>query len=269
MPSTPIPSLFVSHGGPNVVIDPSEARDFLKGLADHVPAPSAILIMSAHFETDGVAVVTDPAPETLYDFGGFAPELREIQYQAPGDPELADKALSLLEEAGLAPQAIAKRGYDHGTWNPLFLGWPDADIPVVQVSIDPNRDAAWHWRVGEALAGLRDDGVLIIGSGHITHNLRAVFSAMRSDLPTDPEMARKVDAFIAWISEQIDKGDAEALKAWTERAPFVADNHPTDEHLMPLFFALGAAGGTWRADHLHASRQFGFFAWDSWAFHAA
>ena len=269
MPNTPMPSLFVSHGGPNVVIEPSEAHDFLKGLAGHVPAPRAILIMSAHFEADGVAVVTDPNPETIYDFKGFAPELYQITYQAPGSPELAGKALALLTDAGLEPRAISKRGYDHGTWTLLHLGWPDADIPVVQLSIDPNRDAAWHWRVGAALAPLREDGVLIIGSGHITHNLRAVFSAMRSDMPTDPKMADKVDAFIAWITDQIDKGDADALKAWTERAPFVADNHPTDEHLMPLFFALGASGGRWKADHLHASRQYGFFAWDSWAFHTA
>ena len=260
-----MPTLFVSHGGPNVVVDPSEARDFLRGLARLSPRPCAIVIMSAHFEADGVAVVTDPAPETVYDFGGFAPELYEIVYPAPGDPALANRALALLADAGLQPTALARRGFDHGTWNPLVLGFPAADVPVVQVSIDPSRDAAWHFRVGQALAPLADEGVLLIGSGHITHNLRAALTAMRGG-PVDPAMADKVDAFTAWFADRIGEGDVPSLVDWRQCAPFVADNHPTDEHLMPLVFAAGAAGADARGERVHASRQYGFFAWDAYRF---
>jgi 4,5-DOPA dioxygenase extradiol len=263
----PMPTIFVSHGGPNVVTDPSEARDYLRGLSERLPRPKAIVIASAHFETDGPTVVRDPKPGMIYDFGGFSRELYEMVYPAPGDPALAGRVHGLLESAGLSPAYADERGYDHGTWTVLRLAWPDADIPVVQVSIDPSRDAAYHHRLGAALAPLRDEGVLMIGSGHITHNLRAVFSAMREGMPSDPEMASKVDGFVGWMADAIASGDTEALLAWRDKAPFVADNHPTDEHLMPLFLAAGAAGSNPRAEHAHASRQFGFFAWDSWIFH--
>ncbi len=264
---TRIPSLFVSHGGPNVVIDPSEARDYLSSLGTRLPRPRAIVIMSAHFETDGVSVVTDPAPAMIYDFGGFPAELYQMVYRAPGDPVLAERIVTLLSDAGLSPKRIARRGYDHGAWNPLILGWPMANIPVVQVSIDPSRDAAWHFAVGKALAPLREDGVLLIGSGHITHNLRAVFGAMRHGISTDPQMGAKVDAFTAWIADKVRAGDTAALLDWTRQAPFVAENHPTDEHFMPFFFALGAGGADAEPELAHASRQYGMFAWDSWVFH--
>ncbi|MBO6636779.1 MAG: dioxygenase [Roseitalea sp.] len=262
----PMPTIFVSHGGPNVVTDPSEARDYLRGLSDRLPRPEAIVIASAHFETDGPTVVRDPNPGMIYDFGGFAPELYEMVYPAPGHPALASRVHGLVDAAGLAPRYADERGYDHGAWTVLKLAWPDADIPVVLVSIDPKRDAAYHHALGAALAPLRDEGVLLMGSGHITHNLRALFGVMRDGMPSDPAMAEKVEAFVEWIGDAIGTGDTTALLAWRDRAPFVADNHPTDEHLMPLFFAAGAAGNGAQAEHAHASRQFGFFAWDSWIF---
>ena len=262
-----MPSLFVSHGGPNVVIEPSQARDYLMSLGARLPRPAAIVIMSAHFETDGVAVVTDPAPGMIYDFGGFPRELYEKVYPAPGAPAVAERALDLLDAAGLAPKRVDKRGYDHGTWNPLILAWPEADIPVVQVSVDPNRDATWHHGVGKALAPLREEGVLLIGSGHITHNLRAVFGAMRLGITTDPQMGAKVDAFTGWIAGKVKAHDTDALLDWTRQAPYAADNHPTDEHFMPFFFALGAGGDSAEPELAHNSRQYGMFAWDSWIFH--
>lgn len=260
-----LPSLFVSHGGPNVVVEPSEARDFLSGLRSLVPAPRAILVMSAHFETEGVAVVTDPAPQTQHDFGGFAAELYRMAYPAPGDPALAARALDLLEAAGLGPVPVPRRGYDHGVWNPLILGFPQADVPVVQVSIDPSRDARWHHRIGRALAPLAEDGVLLLGSGHITHNLRAVIGAMRG-MPVPAGLDRAVDAFTGWMADAVAAGDEAALLDWRARAPFVADNHPTDEHLMPFFFALGAGGPGARGERIHASVQYGAFAWDAYRF---
>ena len=179
-----MPTLFLSHGGPNIVVSDTPTRAYLKGLAARLPRPRAIVVMSAHFETGGVAVVTDPRPEMIYDFRGFEPELYEMVYPAPGAPELAGEVLTLLAAAGLDPEPLAQRGYDHGTWTPLLLAYPEADIPIVQVSIDPARDAAWHFGVGRALATLRQTGVLVIGSGHITHNLGAFFAVMRGAAAT-------------------------------------------------------------------------------------
>lgn len=264
---TSMPTLFISHGGPNIVIDDMPARDYLTGLSRLLPRPKAIVVMSAHFETDGVAVVTDPKPGMIYDFGGFAPELYRMVYPAPGDPALAEKVLGLLNDAGLKPQKIERRGYDHGTWTPLLLAFPEADIPVVQASVDPRRDAAWHYSVGRALAPLREEGVLLIGSGHITHNLRALFPVMRSGAKPDSRLVEQVNAFTGWFAEKFATGDREAILEWKKRAPFPAENHPTDEHLMPIFFAYGAAGEAPRAERAHASKQLGFFAYDSYLFY--
>jgi len=261
-----MPSVFVSHGGPNVVIEPSDAHDYLKSLASLTGRPRAIVLVSAHFETDGPVVVTDPAPGMIYDFGGFQPELYRMVYPAPGEPDLAMRVAHMLLDAGMTPRIAPKRGYDHGAWNTMILAFPEADIPIVQLSIDPSRDAAYHYALGRALAPLRDEGVLLVGSGHITHNLRAVFGAMRSGLAPDPEMTRRVEAFTGWLAEKFAANDRAALLDWARQAPFVADNHPTDEHLMPLFFAFGAAGDAPQARRAHASRQFGFFAWDSYLF---
>ncbi|MEC9343310.1 MAG: class III extradiol ring-cleavage dioxygenase, partial [Pseudomonadota bacterium] len=226
-----------------------------------------IVIASAHFEVEDVAaVVADPAPEMIYDFGGFAPELYQMVYPAPGEPQLARRVAAMLAQAGIETGLVEKRGYDHGTWTPLMLAYPQADIPVVQVSIDPGRDARHHYELGSALAPLREEGVLVIGSGHITHNLRAVFGAMRQGLDPDPAMSAAVESFTGWFAEQFGAGDREAVLDWRDKAPFVKENHPTDEHLMPLFFAYGAAGEGAKAERVHASRQFGFFAFDSWKF---
>ncbi|MCB1383686.1 MAG: dioxygenase [Notoacmeibacter sp.] len=264
---TAMPTLFVSHGGPNVVIEDSPARDYLKSLHTILPRPKAIVMVSAHFETDGPVVVTDAAPGMIYDFGGFSPELYEKVYPAPGEPELAMRVAHMLHDAGLNPRIAPKRGYDHGAWNPLILGFPDADIPVVQLSIDPNRDAAYHYALGRVLAPLREEGILLMGSGHITHNLRAVFGVMRGGMTPDPSFAGKVSAFTGWFAEQFARGDTEALLDWRNRAPNVRENHPTDEHLMPIFFAYGAAGENAKPERACDYVQYGMFAWDSWIFH--
>ena len=260
------PTLFLSHGGPSVVLSDTPAKHYLDHLSDVVGTPKAIVIVSAHFETEGVAVVTDPKPEMIYDFRGFAPELYEMVYPAPGDPALAEKVFGLLDAAGLGPHRVAHRGYDHGTWTPLKLAFPKADIPIVQVSIDPNRDAAWHHAIGRALAPLRDEGVLLIGSGHITHNLRAYFSVVRQGAAVDPVLAVKVKAFTDWFAKHLAAGDQAELLDWKNRAPFPADNHPTDEHLMPIFFAYGAAGPGAKGKRVHDSINDGFFANDSYLF---
>jgi 4,5-DOPA dioxygenase extradiol len=260
------PSLFLSHGGPNIVTEPSKARDYLRNLPEITGKPKAIVLVSAHFETDGPVVVTDPAPEMIYDFGGFSEELYQMVYPAPGEPELAMRVAHMLSDAGFDVRVTPKRGYDHGAWTSMMLAFPQADIPIVQLSIDPNRDAAYHYALGAALAPLRDEGIMLVGSGHITHNLRAVFGAMRGGMKPDPEMTAKVEAFTQWFADKFAQGDREAILNWRDEAPFVAENHPTDEHLMPLFFAYGAGGENAKAERVHASRQFGFFAFDSWKF---
>lgn len=261
-----LPTLFISHGGPDIVLSDTLARHYLESVAELMPRPKAIVIVSAHFETAGVAVVTDPAPGMIYDFGGFAPELYKMVYPAAGEPVLAGKVFNLLDAAGLEPHTYEKRGYDHGTWTPMKLAFPNADIPIVQVSIDPNRDAAWHYAVGKALAPLRAEGVLLIGSGHITHNLRAYFSTLRHGTKPDPVLAGKVHAFTAWFADRLAAGDTQALLDWKAKAPYPTDNHPTDEHLMPIFFAFGAAGEGAKGRRVHDSVDHDFFANDSYLF---
>ncbi len=262
---TSMPSVFISHGAPNFIISDLPARHFMLELEKHVGRPRAIVMVSAHFETDGVAVVTDPAPGMIYDFGGFEPELYSMVYPAPGSPELAARVIELLEIAAFKPQKAAKRGYDHGAWTPLMAAWPDAGIPVVQVSIDPSRDAHYHYALGRALAPLRAEGVLVIGSGHITHNLRAFFMRGR-DAELDRNIGGWVDSFTEWMRERAEAGDVEALLEWETKAPFAAENHPEAEHLMPFFVALGAGEGG-RAQRIHHSKQMGFFTYDHYAIH--
>lgn len=264
------PSLFISHGGPNIVTDETLARTHLAGLASTLPEkPSAIVIASAHFEANGPSVVADAKPGMIYDFGGFAPELYQIDYPAPGDPALAVRIKDMLDDAGLGATMVVERGYDHGTWTTMLLAFPKADIPIVQVSIDPHRDAAYHFQLGAALAPLGQRNILVIGSGHITHNLRAVFSVMRGGAEPDGALENKVLAFTGWVADTLSAGDTETLLAWREMSPYPRENHPTDEHFMPLFFAAGAAGDGAVASRIHASRQFGFFAFDCYRFNRA
>jgi 4,5-DOPA dioxygenase extradiol len=261
-----VPGIFISHGGPNILLEKSAARDYLQSLEKQVGRPDAIVIMSAHFETDGAVVVRDPSPGMIYDFGGFQDELYRRVYPAPGEPILAERVADMLGKAGIPVQLDDKRGYDHGTWTAMMLAFPQADIPIVQISIDPSQDAVYHYQMGRALEPLRHENILLVGSGHITHNLRAVFSAMRGNIAPDAQMAEKVEAFTDWFADKFLQNDKAAILDWKNQAPFVEENHPSDEHLMPLFFAYGAAGDKARPKRAHHSTQMGFFAFDSWIF---
>ncbi len=255
------PALFVSHGAPTIVIDPISAHDFLKA-AGPAPRPSAILVASAHFEAPGPTLTTHPAPPMIYDFGGFPPAMYEMQYPAPGNPALAEHAAQLLSAAGFSPRFDAQRGFDHGTWTPLMLMYPDADIPVVQVSVDSRRDAAWHFAMGEALAPLRVENVLILGSGSLTHNLRAFFT---NPLPETAPPEPYVSAFTEWAHDALENGRTDDLLDWVNTAPHALRNHPTPEHFLPLFVALGASGRNTRARRIHASYSHGVLAMDAYA----
>jgi 4,5-DOPA dioxygenase extradiol len=246
-----------------IVVDPSPAHAFLSGWADTAPAPAAVIVATAHFEAPGPTLTSTTAPDTIHDFGGFPEALYRLRYRAPGAPALAEQAAALLAQAGFAPRLDPRRGLDHGTWTPLMLMLPEATTPVVQLSVDPSRDAAWHYRVGQALSPLRDENVLILGSGSLTHNLQDFFRGRPRTADEAPEAY--VAAFAAWAQAALEAGDVASVLNWTSAAPHALRNHPTPEHLLPLFVALGAGGGA-RATRVHGSFSYGVLAMDAYAF---
>lgn len=256
-------ALFISHGSPMLALQDSPARRFLAQLGADIPRPKAILVASAHWETlQAPALGFARRPETIHDFGGFPPELYALEYPAPGAPEVAERAAALLQAAGYPVRRDDERGLDHGAWVPLSLMFPQADIPVLQLSLLHGATPAEHFRLGQAIAPLRAEGVLVIGSGSMTHNLRA----LRRD---GAEPADWVTAFSDWMAARLAGGEREALLDYRREAPFAAQNHPSEEHLLPLFVAMGAgagAGAGTAARRLHASVEYGALAMDVYAF---
>jgi len=237
-----LPSLFVSHGAPTLPIDPALPSAGFAALATRIPRPKSILMVSAHWETEHPVASVAELPQTIHDFRGFPQALHDLQYPAPGDPVLGARAANLLSAAGI-PATTEKRGLDHGAWVPLLLMFPGADIPVAQLSIQPHLGPDHHWRMGRALRALRDEGALIVGSGQITHNLReADFRARPAD--ADP----KVLEFTQWFEDRMRSRDTEALLDYRRRAPHAAFMHPRDDHLLPIFTALGAADDDFTTD---------------------
>ncbi len=212
--------------------------DFLRSVAGTLPErPRALLIVSGHWEEDAPKVTGHTSPPLIYDYHGFPPHTYQLRYPAPGDPELAGKVADLLTEAGFAAGLDPQRGYDHGVFIPMLLSFPAADIPVVQLSLLANRDPKAHLRVGAALEPLRDEGVLLIGSGMSYHNMRGFFGAT-------PAHAAASNAFDAWLAETVQNADPEVrndrLAHWAG-APAARLAHPEEEHLLPLMVAAGAA----------------------------
>lgn len=257
-----LPTLFISHGSPMLALEDSPARRFLLELGKTLPRPKAIIVVSAHWESvGGPAVSFASHPETIHDFGGFPPALFAIEYPAPGTPDTAARAAELLEKAGFPVKRSASRGLDHGAWVPLHLMYPDADIPVAQVSVLRNATPAEHEKLGRALATLRDEGVLVIGSGSLTHNLYEFRGQ-----PIDAPVPSWVSDFGTWMMNTLRDNQREALLDYRKRAPHAERNHPTEEHLMPLFAAMGAAGEGAKAERIHASFEYGILAMDVYAF---
>jgi 4,5-DOPA dioxygenase extradiol len=231
------PSLYISHGSPMLALEPGASGPALARLAAQMPKPRAIVIVSAHWESNELLVGGNPHPDTWHDFGGFPKALFEVQYPAPGDPQLAAEVVELLKAAELPARIDAKRPFDHGVWVPLSLMYPQADIPVVQVSLPTRGGPALQTRVGHALASLREHGVLLIGSGSITHNLREL------DWHAGPESVEPwAKSFRDWMIEKLAANDEAALHDYRQQAPNAVRNHPSDEHLLPLYFARGAGG---------------------------
>lgn len=255
-----MPAVFVSHGAPTLVTDRSRTTDFLREFAARVPTPRAILCVSAHWETAQPTLSAAGHPETIHDFYGFPEDLYALRYPCPGDPALAEQARELITAAGFDAHTHPTRGLDHGAWVPLSLAYPAATIPVVQLSVQPQRDAQHHIALGAALRPLRSD-VLIFCSGSATHNLREFHGQALNAAP--PQYVLEFDA---WLNDAVTHGDVDALVDYPTRAPHAQRNHPTPEHFLPLHVALGAADNP--VGHvLHQEFNYGIlsmaaFAWN-------
>lgn len=252
--------LFISHGAPSLPLEAAPARDFLAGLPASMASPQAILVISAHWECDQPSVTALERNATLHDFGGFPRELYEMTYPAPGDPHLAERVVERLAAAGMSARVERRRGLDHGAWSPLTIAWPRADVPVVQLSLLRGLGPAHHLDLGRAMAPLTREGVLVLASGGFTHDLSSWRASAGLEEPS------WVRAFADWFNEALLEGRVEDLLDYRRLAPFAARNHPTEEHLLPLFAALGAAGPQARAERLHASVSYGVLRMDAYAF---
>ena len=257
-----LPSLFVSHGAPTFALEPGRAGPQLAALGRTLPRPEAVLLVSPHWMTPSPRVGLAAQPQTIHDFGGFDPALYRIDYPAPGHPRLARKAMETLNAAGWSAQADDRRGLDHGAWVPLLHLFPQADVPVFQVSLPSRLDAVSAWAFGEVLAPLADDGVLIVGSGSLTHNLYEFRSHHGTDEPYAAE-------FAAWVREAVTAGDGPRLRRTLADAPHAARAHPSTEHFWPLLVAAGAAPAqrAWQA--LDGGIAHGVLAMDAFVFGAA
>ena len=256
---TRLPSLFISHGAPTFALEPGLAGPRLAALGRALPRPDAVLVVSPHWMTPTPVVSTALMPLTIHDFGGFDPALYQLNYPAPGHGPLAQRAVDCLQQAGWKAQPDEGRGLDHGAWVPLRFLFPDADVPVFQVSLPSQLDAQSAWALGQALAPLALEGVLVVGSGSLTHNLREVRFAPG---PSEAYVAE----FAAWVREAVEQGDSARLLRTLDDAPHAHRAHPTPEHFWPLLVAAGAAGATSSAQVIEGGVTHGVLAMDSYVF---
>ncbi|TWA60493.1 4,5-DOPA dioxygenase extradiol [Azospirillum baldaniorum] len=255
LPSSAFPSVFVSHGAPTLIIEDSPGRHFLAGLGTRLGRPSAVIAVSAHWTTQTPAIGGATQPDTIHDFYGFPRALYAMRYAAPGAPALADRVRALTG-ATVDPG----QGLDHGAWVPLMLMYPEADIPVAQLSVQPSATAADHIALGRALAPLRKEGVLILGSGGAIHNLGDFRFGER-------DVAGWAEDFAGWLDGVLTAGDEASLAGWKTLCPQAKAAHPTDEHFLPLPVAFGAAGSAVRTERLHTGFEHGSIGMQAYAFH--
>ena len=267
--SSKLPSLFVSHGSPMIALEPGAAGAFMKTLGPAIDKtfgrPRAIVVVSAHTTAREPVVLGGARHHAIYDFGGFDPRLNQMRYDAPGSPALASEVAGLLGKAGITAHLLDQGGLDHGIWTALRYIYPDADIPVVPLAFVPTQPPAQQFALGEALSPLRGEGVLVLGTGSITHNLRRVFAGglhAPSDVPEVTESAQ----FREWMRSRSEARDWDALADYRRLAPHAVDMHPTDEHLMPWFAAAGAGGRDATPRRLHDSVTHGVLGMDVYAF---
>lgn len=256
-------SLFISHGSPTFALEPGLLGPQLSKLGNHLPRPRAVLVVSPHWMSRQLEILAAPALDTVHDFGGFPAALYRLSYAAPGAPDIAVATRQVLARAGLDAVLNTERGRDHGAWVPLMHLYPEADIPVIQLSQPATPSPLALFELGQALAPLRDQGVMIIGSGSLTHNL---YELRRDEAAQDADegYARH---FADWVWAQIEQDRLDALFDYRRQAPAALRAHPTDEHFLPLFLALGAAQGERRqARRLRGGTTYGVLAMDSFVF---
>jgi len=265
-----LPPLFLSHGSPMTALEPGAAGAFFERLGPALVAlgggrPKAILAVSAHTLTREPVLLAAARHDTVHDFGGFPDALYQLRYDSPGSPVLAQRVATLLRGAGLPVHVVPEGGLDHGIWSPLRFTFPEADIPVLPLGFPPDWSPARLFALGQALAPLADEGVLVMGTGSITHNLRLLFGATRPPLDA-PEIPASA-AFRQWFAQHTAAADWPALLDYRARAPHAVEMHPTDEHLLPFYVAAGAASGTAPASaRIHDSLTYGCLGMDAYAF---
>ena len=261
--TSPLPPLFVSHGSPMIALQPGAAGAFLSRLGPAIDAtfgrPRAIVALSAHTLARTPLLLAAARHEAVYDFGNFDERLFTLRYDAPGAPELAERVAALS-----GARVVAQGGLDHGIWTALRYLYPDADVPVLPLAWSPHTSPAALFALGRTLAPLADEGVLVLGSGSITHNLHRVFASGMHDAG-QPEIAESA-AFRAWMQARSAACDWDALFDYRARAPHAADMHPSDEHLLPWYAAAGAGGREAAPLRLHESVTFGALGMDTYAF---
>jgi len=256
------PPLFVPHGAPTFALRPGAAGAALAAAAKSLPLPRAIVVVSAHWDTAVPTVGFAERPATIHDFWGFPDELYALRYPATGCPEASAQVVAAIQAAGLPVAQEAERGLDHGAWVPLRLMFPDAEVPVIPLSIQSRGGPQASWQLGWALAPLVAEGFQVIASGNLTHNLRDYQTAYRNGGQT-PAYVRQ---FADWIAARLASNDTDALLDYRQQAPGAAQAHPSDEHLLPLFVALGAAGEQANAQRLHAGIDDYVIAMDAYSF---
>ncbi|WP_088279200.1 dioxygenase [Ideonella sp. A 288] len=268
---TTIAPLFLSHGSPMTALEPGAAGAFLSALGPAIDAasghPKAILAISAHTLTREPVLLAAPRHDTVHDFYGFPDALYQLRHDSPGEPALAQRVAGLLSAAGIAVHTSPEGGLDHGIWTPLRFAWPAADVPIVPLGFPPYWSPERLFALGRALAPLADEGVLVMASGSITHNLRLVFGGARPALDA-PEIATSA-AFRNWFAQRSAAADWPALFDYRAQAPNAVLMHPTDEHLLPFYVAAGAAGAHPAGRRLHDSITYGCLGMDAYAFGSA
>ncbi len=258
----PLAPLFVPHGAPTFALRPGAAGAALSRFAAGLPTPRAIVIVSPHWNTDVPTVGTADRLETIHDFSGFPEELYRLRYPASGCREAADEVVATLAASGLAVREDGRRGLDHGAWIPLRLMFPDAEVPVIPLSLQSRKGPQGAWLLGRALAPLVERGFLIIGSGNVTHNLRD-FQRVHLAGGQPPDYVRE---FPEWLAGRLAARDLPALLDYRRQSPGGIQAHPSDEHLLPLFVALGAAGDGATAQRFHAGIDDYVIAMDAYSF---
>lgn len=252
------PVLFISHGAPTFAIEPGVLGSELRRLGNRLAGIEAVLVISPHWQTRAVKVMATLMPETMHDFDGFSPELYRLRYAAAGQLEIAERAALLLQRAGFEVTLDDERGFDHGAWVPLLHLLPNASAPVFQVSMPHDLDARRAMKLGRALAPLRESGVLIVGSGSLTHNLYEL-SARAS------HAERYAEEFARWVRDAVIDKDTESLLSYRSQAPHATRAHPTEEHFLPLLVALGAAGDADDVLAIDGGMTYGVLSMDSFA----